>query len=72
MEAGLCVLRVCHERLRSGPSTSSPGSTFAILNAGVNSGSFARNQATGHEEELQTNNLSAALLVLNVVMWVWV
>lgn len=42
----------------------SPRLDIAILNAGVNRGSFARNPTTGHEEDLQTNYLSTALLVL--------
>ncbi|ROW08223.1 hypothetical protein VMCG_03326 [Cytospora schulzeri] len=41
-----------------------PRFDIAILNAGVNRGSFALNPTTGHEEELQTNYLSTALLVL--------
>ncbi|KAK7729285.1 hypothetical protein SLS53_009281 [Cytospora paraplurivora] len=41
-----------------------PRLDIAILNAGVNRGSFALNPTTGHEEDLQTNYLSTALLVL--------
>lgn len=37
---------------------------IAILNAGVNRGSFALNPETGHEEDVQTNYLSTALLTL--------
>lgn len=42
----------------------SPRLDIAILNAGVNRGCSARNPTTGHEEDLQTNHLSTALLVL--------
>lgn len=41
-----------------------PRPDIAILNAGVNRGSFALNPTTGHEEDIQTNYLSTALLVL--------
>ncbi|KAK7706636.1 hypothetical protein SLS64_007467 [Diaporthe eres] len=41
-----------------------PRLDIAILNAGVNRGSFALNPTTGHEEDIQTNYLSTALLVL--------
>lgn len=41
-----------------------PRLDIAVLNAGVNRGSFALNPTTGHEEDIQTNYLSTALLVL--------
>ncbi|KAH8781182.1 hypothetical protein F5883DRAFT_539560 [Diaporthe sp. PMI_573] len=42
----------------------SPRLDIAILNAGINRGSFALNPTTSHEEDIQTNYLSTALLVL--------
>ncbi|KAI1644180.1 putative short-chain dehydrogenase/reductase family protein [Daldinia loculata] len=42
----------------------SPRLDIAILNAGVNRGSFTLNPTTGHEETLQTNYLSTVLLLL--------
>ncbi|KAK8132100.1 hypothetical protein PG999_000273 [Apiospora kogelbergensis] len=44
--------------------TITPPLSIAILNAGVNRGSFARNPETGHEEDVQTNYLSTVLLTL--------
>lgn len=44
-----------------------PRVDIAILNAGVNRGSFARNPTTGHEEDLQTNYFSTVLLMLLLV-----
>ncbi|KAK8016816.1 short-chain dehydrogenase/reductase family protein [Apiospora rasikravindrae] len=44
--------------------TVQPPLGIAILNAGVNRGSFALNPETGHEEDVQTNYLSTALLTL--------
>jgi NAD(P)-dependent dehydrogenase (short-subunit alcohol dehydrogenase family) len=41
-----------------------PRLDIAILNAGVNRGRFATNPSTGHEEDIQTNYLSTALLTL--------
>ncbi|KAK7985546.1 NAD(P)-binding protein [Apiospora saccharicola] len=41
-----------------------PRLDIAILNAGVNRGSFALNPETGHEEDVQTNYLSTVLLTL--------
>ncbi|OTB13350.1 hypothetical protein K445DRAFT_76560 [Daldinia sp. EC12] len=41
-----------------------PRFSIAILNAGINRGSFALNPTTGHEEDLQTNYLSTVLLTL--------
>ncbi|KAK8122889.1 short-chain dehydrogenase/reductase family protein [Apiospora sp. TS-2023a] len=41
-----------------------PRLDIAVLNAGVNRGSFALNPETGHEEDVQTNYLSTALLTL--------
>lgn len=42
----------------------SPRLDIAILNAGVNRGSYVKNPTTGHEENLQTNYLSTILLLL--------
>ncbi|KAK6956969.1 hypothetical protein Daesc_002251 [Daldinia eschscholtzii] len=41
-----------------------PRFNIALLNAGINRGSFALNPTTGHEEDLQTNYLSTVLLIL--------
>ncbi|KAI0200234.1 hypothetical protein F4808DRAFT_430100 [Astrocystis sublimbata] len=41
-----------------------PRLDIAILNAGVTRASFSTNPATGHEEDIQTNYLSSALLLL--------
>lgn len=41
-----------------------PRLNIAVLNAGVNRGSFALNPETGHEEDVQTNYLSTVLLTL--------
>ncbi|KAG6357235.1 hypothetical protein INS49_015113 [Diaporthe citri] len=41
--------------------------TAILLNAGVNRGSFALNPTTGHEEDIQTNYLSTALLVFLIL-----
>lgn len=42
----------------------SPPLDIAILNAGVNRGTFDLNPTTGHEETVQTNYLSTVLLVI--------
>ncbi|KAF3061439.1 Retinol dehydrogenase 14 [Daldinia childiae] len=42
----------------------SPRLDIAILNAGVNRGSFTLNPTTGHEEDLQVNYFSTVLLLL--------
>lgn len=44
-----------------------PRLDIAILNAGVNRGSFIRVESTGHEDNLQTNYLSTILLALLLV-----
>ncbi|KAK8009135.1 NAD(P)-binding Rossmann-fold containing protein [Apiospora marii] len=55
---------VAFARRAEGLQQQQPRLGVAVLNAGVNRGSFALNPETGHEEDVQTNYLSTVLLTL--------